>query len=653
MSEIIEDLNQNEAQCTKDFIERVTELRNEPTEEPVPWSTAVKFLMARKFDVKRAIDLYLSHQKTRQKEGISQIDARDEGVRNELLTEKFTILPSRDCNGAAIALFTVRLHFPEKTTHQAVLRALVFQLDVALKSADTQRNGLVFVYDMTHSKYTNFDYDLSIKILSMLKGSYPARLKKVLIVTAPLWFKAPFKIIRLFVREKLRDRVYTINILQLPVHIPLSSLPLRFGGKMEVSHRDWIHQCLRSAWGKNSEGEISTYLEGMNSADSVGSLSSMTVSSAAESEDSDNKRSEQNMDTSDCSSSPTSPHHEGSLLGKRGADFDSEGGLNKKSLKEEPSLHGPESGGFTIRELVDYCRIKGRRGLRRQYEVIKMEPPQGTFDVSKCQNNLPKNRYTDVLCLDHSRVQLANDSDYINANFVDGYRQKNAYISSQGPLPRTFLDFWRMVWEQMVLVVVMTTRTVERQRIKCGQYWPQGGEEESMQQFGKEFVVINTGVERKNEYIVSTLLLQNLKTEESRQISHFQYVGWPDYDVPSPASSFLDFMLHVRQEQQARVLSSHWTGHPNGPPMVVHCSAGIGRTGTFITMDISTRRLADIGTVDIVKTVRRIRSQRAFSIQMPEQFVFCHLGLIEHAQREGLVSDVNLEGFDDSSSEDD
>ena len=99
-----------------------------------------------------------------------------------------------------------------------MLKFYLFQLDVALEEVETQRNGLVFIYNMTNSKYSNFDYDLSQKMLTLLKGCYPARLKKVLIVTAPLWFKAPFKVLRLFVREKLRDRVFTVSIPQVSLN---------------------------------------------------------------------------------------------------------------------------------------------------------------------------------------------------------------------------------------------------------------------------------------------------------------------------------------------------------------------------------------------------------------------------------------------------
>ena len=116
-------------------------------------------------------------------------------------------------------------------------------LDVALEDPLTQRSGLVFIYNMTGSKYANFDYDLSQKILTLLKGCYPARLKKVLIVTAPLWFKAPFKVLRLFVREKLRDRVFTVSSPQLVTHIPMEALPKCLGGSVEHDHHSWLQHC--------------------------------------------------------------------------------------------------------------------------------------------------------------------------------------------------------------------------------------------------------------------------------------------------------------------------------------------------------------------------------------------------------------------------
>ena len=116
---------------------------------------------------------------------------------------------------------------------------------MALENPETQRSGLVFIYNMAGSKYSNFDYDLSQKILTLLKGCYPARLKKVLIVTAPLWFKAPFKVLRLFVREKLRDRVYTVSSPQLVTHIPLDALPPDLGGSYEHDHATWIEHCVK------------------------------------------------------------------------------------------------------------------------------------------------------------------------------------------------------------------------------------------------------------------------------------------------------------------------------------------------------------------------------------------------------------------------
>lgn len=142
------------------------------------------------------------------------------------------------------------------------------------------------------------------------------------------------------------------------------------------------------------------------------------------------------------------------------------------------------------------------------------------------RSNLLKNRYTDVLCYDHTRVlllaQTENQSDYIHANFVDGYKQKNAFISTQGPLPHTCADFWRMVWEQHVLVIVMTTKVFECGKIKCEQYWPP--EETSEDQIYQNFKLSTTSVSQFDDYAVTRLEITN--TDVSLLFDCFGYIAW-------------------------------------------------------------------------------------------------------------------------------
>ncbi|XP_055603016.1 tyrosine-protein phosphatase non-receptor type 9 isoform X2 [Uranotaenia lowii] len=320
-------------------------------------------------------------------------------------------------------------------------------------------------------------------------------------------------------------------------------------------------------------------------------------------------------------------------------------------FSDDDSLAGAEGDPKTIEQIVQMVRERGKSGLLREYAEIKARAPDGTFTHAKLRNNLTKNRYTDVLCYDHSRVILSQEdedptSDYINANFVDGYKQKNAYISTQGPLPKTTYDFWRMVWEQHCLVIVMTTRVMERGRIKCGQYWEPT--EASLAEYGC-YQVRTMTVETNEDYTVAELELKNTKTDEVRCVSHWQFTSWPDYGVPTSARAMLNFLQRVREKQAEMVksLGDLWAGHPRGPPMIVHCSAGIGRTGTFITLDICISRLEDVGSADIRGTVEKIRSQRAYSIQMPDQYVFCHLALIEYALSRSMLQSADLSGFDE------
>ncbi|XP_045450142.1 tyrosine-protein phosphatase non-receptor type 9 [Melitaea cinxia] len=640
-------------------------------------STAIKFLLARKFDVARAHTLWRQHEATRRREGLIKFEPFEDPLKSELETGKFTILSTRDATGAAIAVFTANKHFPAQTTHQTTLQGVVYQLDVALQSVETQRAGLVFIYDMTDSKYTNFDYELSQKILTMLKGGYPAKLKKVLIVTAPLWFKAPFRILRLFVREKLRERVHTVSAPQLGVHVPRASLPRQLGGQLEPDHAAWLEHC-RNCYTNNLNSKldviddyvISNHIppvkpqNGLIDAEVACDMTSDRVARLDNGSDI--------MHISEppytCDPSPLRHAHgyngdikSGNINSGDEDDIDLITRGTWSSGEASPGLSDEECGGGGAGEtpaaLLARVRALGRRGLVAEYEDIRARPPAGTFHHAKLPSNLAKNRYTDVLCYDHSRVllsQLDDDpsSDYINANYVDGYKQKNAFICTQGPLPKTFGDFWRMVWEQGSLVIVMTTRTVERGRVKCGQYWPAAPGARAVH---AGLAVDTESVDVDDDYTVSHLLLTDLRTEQRRRVWHGQYTRWPDYGVPGGgrAAPVLRFLALVRRAQQrARLeLGDAWAGHSRGPPIVVHCSAGIGRTGTFLTLDTCTSRLAAEGVADVRGAVERIRQQRAHSIQMPDQYVFCHLALLEYAVMHGYLESADLSGFDDDNEE--
>ncbi|KAF6132377.1 protein tyrosine phosphatase non-receptor type 9 [Phyllostomus discolor] len=399
------ELTPEEEQATKQFLEEINKWTAQYNVSPLSWNVAVKFLMARKFDVPRAIELFHTYRETRRKEGIVKLKPHDEPLRAEILSGKFTILNVRDPTGASIALFTARLHHPHKSVQHVVLQALFYLLDRAVDSFETQRNGLVFIYDMCGSNYTNFELDLGKKVLNLLKVSW-----------------------------KLREE-------------PLWGCTLPGPNKSEADKTKWPHS---------------------------------------------------------------------------------------------------------------------------------------------------------------------------------------------GPLENTYRDFWLMVWEQKVLVIVMTTRFEEGGRRKCGQYWPL--EKDSRIRFGF-LTVTNLGVENMSHYKKTTLEIHNTEERQKRQVTHFQFLSWPDYGVPSSAASLIDFLRAVRSQQRLAVSSmgADSKGQCPEPPIVVHCSAGIGRTGTFCSLDICLAQLEELGTLNVFQTVSRMRTQRAFSIQTPEQYYFCYKAILEFAEREGMV----------------
>ncbi|GLD65327.1 receptor-type tyrosine-protein phosphatase F-like isoform X9, partial [Lates japonicus] len=285
-----------------------------------------------------------------------------------------------------------------------------------------------------------------------------------------------------------------------------------------------------------------------------------------------------------------------------------------QGMREHPPI--------AISDLADHIeRLRANDGLRFSQEYESVDPGQQfTWEHSNLEVNKPKNRYANVIAYDHSRVILTPvdgvpGSDYINGNYIDGYRKQNAYIATQGPLPETLSDFWRMVWEQRTCTIVMMTRLEEKSRVKCDQYWPSRGTET----FGMIQVTMLDTVELAT-YNVRTFALYKNGSSEKREVRQFQFMAWPDHGVPEYPTPTLAFLRRVKA-----------CNPPDAGPMVVHCSAGVGRTGCFIVIEAMLERMKHEKSVDIYGHVTCMRAQRNYMVQTEDQYIFIHEALLEAA----------------------
>lgn len=294
-----------------------------------------------------------------------------------------------------------------------------------------------------------------------------------------------------------------------------------------------------------------------------------------------------------------------------------------------------------------------KRGFAVEFELVEQRSRSLAHDTTTASNpnNRAKNRYQNVLPHEETRVRLqvpdgSASSDYINASFISDASGKPAYIACQGPLEETTCDFWRMIWQENASVIVMLTRVFEIDRPKCWVYWPK--RVDPVLQVGSEFCLRLVSSTAFQHYIVRKIVLERVGTSgcplaasdfdvhakpqlikvERRTLLHIQYTAWPDYGAPPSSESF----------HEIRRLASHYNSP--GAPIVVHCSAGLGRTGTFCVIDTILRRVREdlrtkigVVTLNFVEAVLRCRAARANMVQTVEQYEFCYKAVADEIDR--------------------
>ncbi|TPP67439.1 Protein-tyrosine phosphatase [Fasciola gigantica] len=765
-----------------------TDIKEEEAEK-----AAHLFLRARKRDVNRAVELFKANKRMRYTENVDSIDPLEDGVRKELLSGKFTVLqPNPDDSdelAATIAIFTAHRHWPPLTTHRDTLKGVLYQLDIAMLDEQSQRKGLIVLYDMRDTRYSNFDYHLCIKLLNLFKGAYPARLRKVIIVEAPFWFRAPFGVLRFFVKEKMRDRIFTVDLDELHVHLPPVLVERWFDQLTQHRHFDWLRTCLnksghedripdnyftspppvyRSLTQTGCDVLQCDRVSGLPSTESTASSNPTYTSLIAtnlgysgslkypirtrrSSEDHSVSPSHGSLISEKTQNGTPDPFgtsvrthmdraqncmltsmytvNDPTLLRQMSMNHGPSSATNQRSFRVSKSLRARSNNSnnngvrrpditpspsidsaqpnvtdensptrLAVPEFIERFRSLGTMGLVVEFEVMfKDRPLQGTCDRFALLENRRRNRYLDVPCLDATAVALS-DGTYLHANWVHGYRRPRAYILAQGPLDNTRRDFWMAIWEYRVPVIVMLTKIVEGQRIKCSPYWPSKssgilGDPQCNKKFDSnntseevtaspmtatygEFVVVNRGetIEAGGLYKRTRLELRRKSTKspvsitdwranpkveslvqrsciqhtgDSLMVDHLLYLGWPDFDVPSDPDGFLKFLDAVNRLIQSRSVTGSMSGassqtessvaigtpEQTPSPVLIHCSAGIGRTGTFVTVDICMQQALKEGYIDVPDVITRLRSQRAGAVQVAKQYAFIHATLATQLSR--------------------
>ncbi|XP_062579218.1 receptor-type tyrosine-protein phosphatase epsilon-like [Saccostrea cucullata] len=281
-----------------------------------------------------------------------------------------------------------------------------------------------------------------------------------------------------------------------------------------------------------------------------------------------------------------------------------------------------------LESIIVEKRMNDDDGFQREYATL----PYGErykCDAGKRQENLIKNRYKTTFPYDHSIVKLRSTtgSDYINANYIEGAQNEKQYIAAQGPKQNTVADFWTMVWQEHVKIIVILTNLKEGNKTKCTQYWP-----DANKHINYGIVSVKTVEEKMYAfYNIRKMNVNHKETKTSRVVTQFHYTTWPDHGTPDPLCLvvFLDHVTRIGSYQNS--------------PTLVHCSAGIGRTGTYIAIDVLNEIGSKTGRINVAEYVKKMRKNRMNMVQTYEQYMTIFLALNEIFK--STVKTISIEEF--------
>ncbi|XP_050183325.1 tyrosine-protein phosphatase non-receptor type 13 isoform X4 [Myiozetetes cayanensis] len=288
-------------------------------------------------------------------------------------------------------------------------------------------------------------------------------------------------------------------------------------------------------------------------------------------------------------------------------------------------LPGGKYSGAKLKSVIRMLRGLLEQGVpSKEIENLQELKPLDQCLIGQAKENRKKNRYKNILPYDTTRVPLGIEGGYINASFIrmPVGNEEFVYIACQGPLPTTVADFWQMVWEQNCTVIAMMTQEVEGEKIKCQRYWPDVLNKTTMINDKLRLALVRH--QQLKGFIIRVLELEEIQTGEVRHISHLNFIAWPDHDTPSQPDDLLTFISYMRH--------IHKLG-----PIVTHCSAGIGRSGTLICIDVVLGLISRDLDFDISDLVRTMRLQRHGMVQTEDQYIFCYqviLYVLNHLQHE-------------------